>query len=76
MSTASKVYDTLPFPQSLMTGFTAQANHPDIELKDQELEHAAWFTRSQINELVDSEQLILPYKYSISRTLIEHWRNS
>lgn len=65
-----------PFPQSLMTGFTAEATHPSIELKDDELEHAAWFTRSQINELVDSGQLILPYKYSISRTLIEHWRKS
>ncbi|WP_417445959.1 NAD(+) diphosphatase [Kangiella sp.] len=63
-----------PFPQSLMTGFTAEATDPSIELKDDELEHAAWFTRSQINELVNSEQLILPNKYSISRTLIEHWR--
>ncbi|MCW8856935.1 MAG: NAD(+) diphosphatase [Kangiella sp.] len=65
-----------PFPQSLMTGFTAEATHPSIELKDHELEHADWFTRSQINELVGCSQLILPYKYSISRTLIEHWRNS
>ncbi|ACV27408.1 NAD(+) diphosphatase [Kangiella koreensis] len=65
-----------PFPQSLMTGFTAEATHPSIELKDDELEHASWFTRSQINELVDTGQLILPYQYSISRTLIEHWRNS
>ncbi|MHC9511260.1 NAD(+) diphosphatase [Kangiella sp. M94] len=65
-----------PFPQSLMTGFTAEATHPSIALKDDELEHAAWFTRRQINELVGSGQLILPYKYSISRTLIEHWRKS
>lgn len=65
-----------PFPQSLMTGFTAEAIQPSIELKDNELEHAAWFTRSQISELAGSDQLILPYKYSISRTLIEHWRNS
>lgn len=65
-----------PFPQSLMTGFTAEAIHPSIELKDDELEHADWFTRRQINELVGNSQLILPYKYSISRTLIEHWRNS
>lgn len=63
-----------PFPQSLMTGFTAEATHPAIKLKDDELEHAAWFTREEINELKESGQLILPYKYSISRTLIEQWR--
>lgn len=65
-----------PFPQSLMTGFTAKANHPDISLKDKELEHAAWFTRDEINELKDRGKLFLPYKYSISRTLIERWRNA
>lgn len=62
-----------PFPQSLMTGFTAQATHPNIELKDQELEHAAWFTRFEINQLRENGKLILPYRYSISRSLIEQW---
>lgn len=63
-----------PFPQSLMTGFTAEATHPDIHLKDQELEHADWFSRQQVIDLIEDGELILPYRYSISRALVENWR--
>lgn len=62
-----------PFPQSIMIGFTAQAISTEIELKDKELEHAAWFTREEIRKLVAEDQLLLPYPYSISRNLIERW---
>lgn len=64
-----------PFPQSLMTGFTADATHSNIRLKDQELEHADWFSRQQLIDLIANDELILPYRYSISRALIENWRS-
>lgn len=62
-----------PFPQSLMVGFTAQALNDEIQLKDKELESAAWFSRSDIRAKVQAEQLKLPNSYSISRALIEQW---
>lgn len=62
-----------PFPQSVMLGFNAQATSSEIHLKDQELETADWFERETLLELVKNEQLILPFKYSISRSLIENW---
>ena len=64
-----------PFPQSLMTGFTADATHSNIRLKDQELEHADWFSRQQLIDLIANGELILPYRYSISRALVENWRS-
>ncbi|NVK22408.1 MAG: NAD(+) diphosphatase [Kangiellaceae bacterium] len=65
-----------PFPQSLMVGFTAEAQNEQITLKDQELEQARWFSREEVNNLVQQQKLLLPFRYSISRALVENWRNS
>lgn len=62
-----------PFPQSLMVGFTAEAITTDIKLLDKELERAKWFSRSDIHQAVEQGNLILPFKYSISRELINQW---
>ncbi|AOE49290.1 NAD(+) diphosphatase [Kangiella sediminilitoris] len=64
-----------PFPQSLMIGFTAKAVSEKIDLMDEELEQARWFTREEVNRLVDNEEMFLPFKHSISRTLIDQWLN-
>ena len=58
-----------PFPSSLMLGFTAHAVTTDIQLRDQELEDARWFTRAQIA----SGTPIVPPSISISFRLIENW---
>jgi NAD+ diphosphatase len=58
-----------PFPSSLMLGFTAQALTHEIQLRDQELEDARWFTRA---DLANGAPL-LPPRQSISYRLIEHW---
>ncbi len=64
-----------PFPQSVMLGFTAKAKTVDIQLKDQELETANWFSKKEIQQLVKDEKMILPFKFSISRMLVEQWLN-
>ena len=58
-----------PFPSSLMLGFTAHALTHEVNLKDQELEDARWFTRADIVGGVP----LLPPRVSISYRLIEHW---
>ncbi len=58
-----------PFPSSLMLGFTARASRTDIDLSDEELEDARWFTREQIA----AGEIALPTTHSISFRLIEDW---
>ena len=64
-----------PFPQSLMVGFTAEAVNPEIKLLDRELEEARWFSREALTAAVEAEELVLPFKFSISRELINQWLN-
>lgn len=61
-----------PFPSSLMLGFTAHASHTAIDLADQELEDARWFTRAQLA----AGEIALPTTHSISFRLIEDWYDS
>src|SRR5450631_1899193 len=58
-----------PFPASLMLGFTAHAATQTVELRDDELEDARWFTRAEVAAGVP----LLPPNQSISFSLIEHW---
>ncbi|HWX36046.1 MAG TPA: NAD(+) diphosphatase [Steroidobacteraceae bacterium] len=58
-----------PFPASLMLGFTAHAVTTEVQLRDQELEDARWFTRADLA----SHGALLPPRQSISFRLIEHW---
>ena len=61
-----------PFPASLMLGFTAEAQDTHIELGDDELEDAGWFTREAIRSPQD-EGFFVPGNYSLSGQLIEHF---
>jgi NAD+ diphosphatase len=61
-----------PFPSSLMIGFIAYARTTAIELHDQELEDARWFTREDIA----SGGSVLPMPTSVSYRLIEDWYDS
>jgi NAD+ diphosphatase len=61
-----------PFPSSLMLGFTARASRTDIDLSDQELEDARWFTRAQLA----AGEIALPTTHSISFRLVEDWYDS
>jgi NAD+ diphosphatase len=62
-----------PFPDSLMVGFDCETEDRHIELKDQELEAANWFSASDIEKGVRSGELSMPFKLSISWYLIDRW---
>ena len=65
-----------PFPSSLMIGFIADATSDQIEIGDDELEDARWFTRDEIDAALEVGELRLSPRTSISRHLIETWRQS
>ena len=58
-----------PFPSSLMLGFTARAETTELELADDELEAAGWYTREELR----AGAVKLPSTISIARRLIEDW---
>lgn len=62
-----------PLPASLMLGFVARAVSTEIEVDDDELDDARWFTRAEMRELAEAGTLLLPRGVSISRSLVEHW---
>jgi NAD+ diphosphatase len=61
-----------PFPASLMLGFTARAVTHEVLRRDDELEDARWFSRTE----VATGTPLLPPRQSISYHLIEHWFDS
>jgi len=64
-----------PFPSSLMMGFWARAVDTEITVDGEEIGEAAWFTRQDIDRALAREEIILPPDDSISRRLVEEWRN-
>jgi NAD+ diphosphatase len=64
-----------PFPASLMLGFRAWAPGAgdELELQDDEIAEARWFTRDRLRAAVASEEVVLPSAISIARALIEDW---
>jgi NAD+ diphosphatase len=64
-----------PFPASIMLGFTVQTDHQEIRIDPDELEDARWFSRMDIQHVLDEGTFRLPSVYSIAYRLIEDWRN-
>lgn len=62
-----------PFPSSLMLGYRAEAVTTDINLNDNELEHAHWLSRADMVSKMKDGSLKLPPAVSISHRLIEGW---
>ena len=62
-----------PFPASIMLGFRARAVNEDINCEDQELIEAKWFTRDEVRAMADTQEILPPARYSISRWLIDTW---
>ena len=65
-----------PFPASIMLGFFATAKNARLNLNDQELAEARWFSREAIVEQVTAGQLRLPFRYSIAYSLVQEWFDS
>lgn len=62
-----------PFPRSLMMGFFARAASTAIDIGEDELETARWFTREEIRCGLEDGALGLPSSISIARRLIRDW---
>ncbi|MFI5697119.1 NAD(+) diphosphatase [Kribbella sp. NPDC051586] len=62
-----------PLPASLMLGFYAKASSFDIDVDQDEIAEAKWFTREDLRVLVEAGTMALPGAISISRRLIEGW---
>ena len=62
-----------PLPASLMLGFIGRATSEDINVDNDEIEDARWFTRTEMKAQADAGELVLPGGVSISRSLVEHW---
>lgn len=56
-----------PFPSGLMVGFIADYAGGEINLQDEELSEAAFYTKDNLPEL--------PRKLSLARTMIDWWIN-
>ncbi len=66
---------SLPFPYSLMVGFTATVD-PDHAESDTvpdgiEIEKLRWFSREEL--ATEAKDILLPSRISIARVLIEEW---
>lgn len=68
-----------PFPSSVMLGFIADAKSDEIQVDKDELDDVRWFSRDELQNFGEwgdeSEGFKVPRADSISRYLIDHWRN-
>ncbi|WP_240759303.1 NAD(+) diphosphatase, partial [Phytoactinopolyspora endophytica] len=62
-----------PFPSSLMLGYYATAPGDEPAPDGDEIEEAAWFTRSELASAISGGDVLLPPPVSIARRLIEGW---
>ena len=62
-----------PFPASLMVGFLGQALTTEIQVDDDELEGARWFSREEITRGAEEGALVTPGEFSISGSLLRAW---
>lgn len=72
-----------PFPASIMLGFCARASTSTIDISEDDLEDAQWFTREQLESFLakddsrpyQSGQYRMSSEDSISHHLISAWKN-
>ena len=65
-----------PFPSSLMIGVIGEALSDQINIENDELEDAQWFTKAEIAAVIKSggdENFCVPEKLAIARHILDHW---
>ncbi len=62
-----------PLPASLMVGFFAVAESTEIDVDEDEIESARWFTREELRAEAEAGTVEMPGGISISRSLVEAW---
>jgi NAD+ diphosphatase len=62
-----------PFPSSLMLGFRARVLAGRLQVDGEEVTEARFVSRASLGALVAAGEIVLPYRSSIARALIEEW---
>lgn len=62
-----------PFPASILMGYLAKGKGVEPEVEQDDLEAAGWFSRSQITQRLQSGEMYLPPRFTLSYRLIEAW---
>lgn len=65
-----------PFPSSLMIGVIGEAQSDQINIENDELEDARWFSKAEIAEVIKSggdKKFRVPEKLAIARHILDHW---
>lgn len=62
-----------PFPSNLMLGFMAWASGQVLDVDEEEIAAAQWFTRRDLQRAAGDGSVLLPPATSIARQLIETW---
>jgi NAD+ diphosphatase len=70
-----------PFPSSLMMGCIAEATSEEITIDEDELEHAGWFSRDEIEEALERSintppgdgLFRMPHPIAIAHHLVRAW---
>jgi NAD+ diphosphatase len=62
-----------PLPHSIMLGFRAQAASTQIQVDNDEIAEARWYSRDDLRAAILAGDLLMPPSLSISRWLIETW---
>ena len=65
-----------PFANNLMVGFEAMSSSVRLKINKSEIEDAIWVSRKELLNLKNKKKIILPKKYAIAHSLIEHWQKS
>ncbi|MDQ7991807.1 MAG: NAD(+) diphosphatase [Propionicimonas sp.] len=63
-----------PFPRSMMVGFAARAVGTALTVDNTEIEHARWFSRSELTAALAAGEVGLPMSTSIASGMIGQWR--
>lgn len=62
-----------PLPRSLMLGFVGRTVDSRITVDGDEIATGAFYTREELVAAVESDEVVLPQRASIARSLIEQW---
>lgn len=62
-----------PLPRSLMLGFVGRTADSRITVDGDEISTGAFYTREDLAAAVESDEVVLPQRSSIARSLIEQW---
>lgn len=65
-----------PFPASLMLAFCATTQDNNIQVDEEEIAEAYWYSRAELVAACKAGELRIPSRVSVARKLIEHWYGS